>query len=382
LTLIILEIILIPYAAGYRAPAPARHDERNGNDRPVSATWSTRSSATPRSTPPGTSRPAPPARADAHFAALPADVRTTPGDLGGIPVIFIDIADVEPRGSHFHIHGGFFALGSATGSVGLASSLARKTGMPRRCRSTTGSRPSTPTPAALQDVTAAYRALAGQAGSAGHRRVSGESGRRQPRHRAPYRRQGGGPDDACGALLLSPDDRPHRDRQQLRRKAHADPAISAQATRTRAADYLAGTDPADPWSAHLRRPLRTPAAADPGRIARGALDDATRLAVKAAADDVAVILDITPASRTSSRPSPPSSTRATPPSTGPPDSSGTTPLRRPPPDERHQSQGNLRTGAPGMGGVMAPSGSRRGRLTAPPTMSGWLLRCDDYRTAA
>src|SRR5260370_9949726 len=61
---------------------------------------------------------------------LPADVRMTPGDLGGIPVIFIDIADVEPRGTIFHIHGGGFALGSAGGSVGLASSLAPNTGMP------------------------------------------------------------------------------------------------------------------------------------------------------------------------------------------------------------------------------------------------------------
>ena len=60
---------------------------------------------------------------------LPADVRMTPGDLGGIPVIFIDIADVEPRGTIFLIHGGGFALGSAGGSKGLASSLARKTGM-------------------------------------------------------------------------------------------------------------------------------------------------------------------------------------------------------------------------------------------------------------
>ena len=60
---------------------------------------------------------------------LPGDVRLTPADLGGIPVTFIDIADVEPRGTIFHIHGGGFALGSAEGSAGLASSLARKTGM-------------------------------------------------------------------------------------------------------------------------------------------------------------------------------------------------------------------------------------------------------------
>ena len=105
---------------------------------------------------------------------LPADVRTTPGDLGGIPVIFIDIADVEPRGTIFHIHGGGFALGSAAGSVGLASSLARKTGM-RAVSVNYRLAPEYPYPAALQDVTAAYRALAGHAGRAGHIVVSGES---------------------------------------------------------------------------------------------------------------------------------------------------------------------------------------------------------------
>ena len=76
---------------------------------------------------------------------LPADVRTTPGDLGGIPVIFIDIADAEPRGTIFHIHGGGFALGSAAGSVGLVSSLARKTGM-RAVSVDYRLAPSTPTP--------------------------------------------------------------------------------------------------------------------------------------------------------------------------------------------------------------------------------------------
>jgi epsilon-lactone hydrolase len=105
---------------------------------------------------------------------LPADVRLTPGDLGGIPVIFIDIADVEPRGTIFHIHGGGFALGSAGGSVGLASSLARKTGM-RAVSVEYRLAPEYPYPAALQDVTAAYRALVEQAGGADHIVVSGES---------------------------------------------------------------------------------------------------------------------------------------------------------------------------------------------------------------
>src|SRR6202522_1174705 len=105
---------------------------------------------------------------------LPTDVRTTPGDLGGIPVIYIDIAGVEARGTLFHIHGGGFALGSAAGSVGLASSLARKTGM-RAVSVDYRLAPEHPYPAALKDVTAAYRTLVEQAGSADHIVVSGES---------------------------------------------------------------------------------------------------------------------------------------------------------------------------------------------------------------
>jgi len=95
---------------------------------------------------------------------LPADVRVTPGDLGGIPVVFTDIAGAEPGGTIFHIHGGGFALGSARSSAGLASSLARKTGM-RAVSVDYRLAPEHPYPAALQDVTTAYRALLEQAGA-------------------------------------------------------------------------------------------------------------------------------------------------------------------------------------------------------------------------
>ena len=227
---------------------------------------------------------------------LPADVRVTPGDLGGIPVIFIDIAGVEPRGTIFHIHGGGFALGSAGGSVGLASSLARKTGM-RAVSVDYRLAPEHPYPAALQDVTAAYRALAGQAGSAGQIVVSGESAGGNLAIELLIAGKAEGLTMPAAALLLSPMTDLTVTGSSYAGKAHADPAISAQAIRTRAADYLAGTDtdPADP--------LVSPIFADlcglpPLLIQAGShevlLDDATRLAAKAAADDVAVILDITP----------------------------------------------------------------------------------------
>ena len=79
----------------------------------------------------------------------------------------------------------------------------------------------------------------------------------------------------------------------------------------------------------------------------------------------AALQDVTAASRTSSRHSPPSSTKATPPSTGPPDSSRTTPPRRLPPDERqHSHPGGVMTGhqPEGLPGRKPELVRRRGHL--------------------
>ena len=225
---------------------------------------------------------------------LPPDVRITPGDLGGIPVIVIDIAGAEPRGTIFHIHGGGFALGSAAGSAGLASALARKTGM-RAVSAGYRLAPEHPYPAALQDVTAAYRALAGQAGRAGHVVVPGESAGGNLALGLLIAARAQDLALPAAALLLSPITDLTVTGASYAGKAHADPAVTARAIRTRAADYLAGADPADPRVSPLSADLT---GLPPLLIQAGShevlLDDATRLAVKAAADDVAVILDITP----------------------------------------------------------------------------------------
>jgi epsilon-lactone hydrolase len=225
---------------------------------------------------------------------LPEDVRTTPADLGGIPVIFIDIAQVKPRGVIFHVHGGGFALGSAAGSVGLASSLARKTGM-RAVSVDYRLAPEHPYPAALQDVSAAYRALVEQAGSADQIVVSGESAGGNVAIELLIAGKAKGLTMPAAAVLLSPMTDLTVTGSSYAGKAQVDPAISAQAIRTRAADYLAGTDPADPLVSPMFADL---SGLPPLLIQAGShevlLDDATRLAVKAAADDVAVILDITP----------------------------------------------------------------------------------------
>jgi monoterpene epsilon-lactone hydrolase len=225
---------------------------------------------------------------------LSADVRTTPGNLGGIPVIFIDIADVEAAGTIFHIHGGGFALGSAEGSVGLASDLARRTGM-RVVSVDYRLAPEHPYPAALQDVTTAYRALVEQADDAEPIVVSGESAGGNLAIELLIADKAEGLAMPAAALLLSPMTDLTATANSYATKAHADPAITAQAIRTRVADYLADTDAADPLVSPIFADL---SGLPPLLIQAGShevlLDDATHLAAKAAADDVAVTLDITP----------------------------------------------------------------------------------------
>jgi epsilon-lactone hydrolase len=142
---------------------------------------------------------------------------------------------------------------------------------------------------------AAYRALVEQAGSADHVVVSGESAGGNLAIELLLADKAEGLAMPAAALLLSPMTDLTVTGSSYAGKAHVDPAITAQAIRTRAADYLAGTDPSDPLVSPIFADL---SGLPPLLIQAGShevlLDDATRLAAKAAADDVAVILDITP----------------------------------------------------------------------------------------
>jgi acetyl esterase/lipase len=52
---------------------------------------------------------------------VPADVVTTPGQLSGVPIISVGIPGTTTDGVILYFHGGFFAIGSAAASVGLAA---------------------------------------------------------------------------------------------------------------------------------------------------------------------------------------------------------------------------------------------------------------------
>ncbi len=225
---------------------------------------------------------------------LPEDVLVTPGELGGVPVIVIDIAGAAPRGTIFHLHGGGFATGSARGSVGLASTIARKTGM-RAVSVDYRLAPENPYPAALQDAAAAYRALIDQLGGSSNVIVSGESAGGNLAIELLIAGKAVALPMPAAALLFSPMTDLTVSGNSFVTKADADPCITAKAIRTRAGDYLAGADATDPLVSPLFADL---SGLPPLLIQAGShevlLDDATRLAAKAAADNVAVTLDITP----------------------------------------------------------------------------------------
>ena len=227
---------------------------------------------------------------------LPEDVHIVDRELGGVPALFIDVAGVEARGTILHLHGGGFVVGSARGSAGLVSALARKSGM-RAVAIDYRLAPEHPYPTALQDVTVAYQALLEQLGDATQIVVSGESaGGNLAAELLISGLQAGLPMPAA-SVLISPMTDLTVSGDSYRTNADRDPNITATAIGTRVADYLNGTGTASD------DPLVSPVFADltglpPLLIQAGShevlLDDATALAARAAADDVAVTLDITP----------------------------------------------------------------------------------------
>jgi monoterpene epsilon-lactone hydrolase len=222
------------------------------------------------------------------------DVRTSAGELGGVPVVFVEIVGAESAGVIFHVHGGGFALGSAASSVGFVADLARKAGM---SAVTVDYRlaPENPYPAALQDVTAAYEALLER--EVGGRRivVSGESAGGNLALALLVAGKSQGLAMPAATVLFSPMTDLTVAGESFTTKADVDPNITAAAIRTRVGDYLDGTDPADPLVSPIYADL---SGLPPLLVQAGShevlVDDATRLATRAAADDVAVILDVTP----------------------------------------------------------------------------------------
>jgi acetyl esterase/lipase len=185
-------------------------------------------------------------------------------------------------------------MGSAAAAAGLASELARRARSRAVCVEYRLA-PEHPHPAALEDALAAYRGVLDSGIPASDVVVAGES-------------TGGGlaiallatladrglPQPSC-AVVFSPWADLTLSGSTVDEKAAVDPSLTAAGLRRRAADYVGDASLADGLVSPLFADLRGLA---PLLIQAGSneilLDDALRLGARAAENDVAVTLDVTP----------------------------------------------------------------------------------------
>jgi epsilon-lactone hydrolase len=225
---------------------------------------------------------------------LPGDVTVTAAVLGGVPTAEITVDGVEPRHVVLYFHGGVYVMGDAFLAADLASQVGRRT---RAKVISVDYRlaPEHPYPAAVDDALAAYEALLDSGTAPSDIVFAGESA-------------GGGlavatlvnardhqlPPPAA-AFVMSPYADLTLAGTTMETKGKADPLLSREALQARVGDYTAGQDAA----LGLISPLFADLSGLPPLIIQAGthevlLDDALRLAQRAATADVAVTLDITP----------------------------------------------------------------------------------------
>ena len=155
--------------------------------------------------------------------------------------------------------------------------------------------PEHPHPAAIDDAVAAYRGLLDSGVAASAIAIAGESAGAGLAAATLVALKHAGLPQPTGAVLMSPWADLTLSGESISAKAAVDPALTPEGLRRRAVDYVADGD--------RRAELVSPIFADltglpPLLIQAGSheilLDDATRLAARAAAADVAVRLEVTP----------------------------------------------------------------------------------------
>jgi len=225
---------------------------------------------------------------------IPDDVHTEDAALGDVPVVTITVDGVAPTGTILYFHGGGYAIGSAALTAGLASELARRSGA-RAVSVDYALAPEHPYPAAVHDAVAAYQALLDDGIPADDIILAGESSGGGLALAAILTIISTGLPRPAAVYVASPWADLTTTGASMTTKADVDPSLTPDGLRRRARDYATGHD--------LALGSISPVFADltgfpPVLIQVGGnevlLDDATRLAARAAADGVPVTLEVTP----------------------------------------------------------------------------------------
>ena len=233
-------------------------------------------------------------RERASARPLPADVTVTPAQLGGVPAADITIAGIEPRHVVLYLHGGVYVLGDAFQSADLASQIGRRA-QARVVSLDYRLAPEHPYPAAVDDALAAYEALLREGIAPSDIALAGDSAGGGLAMATMVNARDHGLPLPAAAYLLSPYADLTLSGATMDTKSDVDPLLNRELLEPRVADYAAGQDPA----LGLISPIFADLSGLPPLIIQAGthevlLDDAVRLAQRAAADDVAVTLDLVP----------------------------------------------------------------------------------------
>jgi epsilon-lactone hydrolase len=224
---------------------------------------------------------------------LPADVTVTAASLGGVPTAEITVDGIEPRHVVLYFHGGVYVISDAFLSAGLASQIGRRThakviSVDYRLA------PEHPYPAAVDDALAAYQDLLHTLAPSDIAFAGDSAGGGLAVATLINARDHGLPLPAA-ALVMSPYVDLTLSGTTMETKRDVDPLLSRELLERRVADYTQGRDA----SLGLISPVFADLTGLPPLVIQAGshevlLDDAVRLARRAAAADVEVTLEITP----------------------------------------------------------------------------------------
>ena len=233
-------------------------------------------------------------RERASARPAPAGATVTPTELGGVPAADIAVDGIEPRHVILYFHGGVYVLGDALQSADLAAQIGRRA-QARVISLDYRLAPEHPYPAAVDDALAAYGALLRKGTAPSDIAFAGDSAGGGLAVATMVSARDHGLPLPAAAFLMSPYADLTLAGATMDSKSDVDPLLSRELLQPRVTDYTAGQDPA----LSLISPVFADLSGLPPLIIQAGthevlLDDAVRLAQKAAAADVAVTLDLIP----------------------------------------------------------------------------------------
>ena len=225
---------------------------------------------------------------------VPAGIGTTDAALGDRPALLVEPASGLRAGTILDVHGGAYVFGSPEPALSLTGNLVARTGF-RAFSLDYRLAPEHPFPAAIQDALSAYRALLDSGEDPSTIAFAGDSAGGGLTVTTCLAARDAGLPMPAAIVAFSPGLDATRTGESMDTKAGIDPFFTRKTLNHTGAMYLAGQDP--------RHPMLSPAVlADltgfpPMLLQAGTnevlLDDSTRMAARARAAGVDVVLDIT-----------------------------------------------------------------------------------------